>query len=167
LTPPIRYEFSAQQAMAASPEEVMRWLEDPALMARWIIGVDRAESVDRRVRLTVATTVARQHIATTYTGETIERTAGRFVRRYNDTHDDVTIDRTITYELEPTPAGCTLTCSVTTDVEGIPARIVRASRRDHLKSIRRSLRRLAVLVKGGEPSRWALYIDRRQTGQTL
>jgi len=145
----------------------MRWLGDPGLMARWIVGAGRAESEDGNVRLTVATRVARWHVAATYTGETVERTPERFVRRYIDDQDEVSIDRTITYELARTSAGCTVRCSVITDVEGVSPSIVRASRRRQQKSLRRSLRRLALLVTGREPTRWGLYADRRQTGQPL
>jgi hypothetical protein len=145
----------------------MRWLSDPGLMARWIVGADRAESEDGHVRLTVATQVARWRVASTYTGETVERTGGRFVRRYRDNQDAVSIDRTITYELERTPAGCKLTCFVITDVEGVSKSVVRASRREQQRSLRRSLRRLALVVAGREPTKWRLYVDRRQTGQPL
>ena len=140
---------------------------DPGLMARWIVGADRAESQDGHVRLTVATRVARWHVAATYTGETVERTPERFVRRYIDDQDEVSIDRTITYELKRTPAGCKLTSSVITDVEAVSPSIVGASRRQQQKSLRRSLRRLALLVTGREPTRWGLHVDRRQTGQPL
>jgi hypothetical protein len=145
----------------------MRWLSEPEFMARWILGADQAESEDGHVRLTVTTRVARWHIAATYAGETVERTPERFVRRYIDHQDEVAIDRTIIYELARTPAGCELTCSVITDVEGVPASVVRASRRQQQRSLRRSLRRLALLVTGREPTGWALYVDRRQTGQPL
>ena len=91
---------------------------DPGLMARWIVGADRAESQDGHVRLTVATRVARWHVAATYSGETVERTPERFVRRYIDDQDEVSIDRTITYELKRTPAGCKLTSSVITGGAG-------------------------------------------------
>lgn len=145
----------------------MRWLSDPELMARWILGADRAETANGHVRLSVATTVARQRIAATYTGEIVERTPERFIRRYLDDHGEVSIDRTITYELARTPAGCELTCSVITDVEGISASVVRASRRLQKRSLQRSLRRLAALITGRQPTGWARYVDRRQTGQPL
>src|SRR5690242_21743879 len=145
----------------------MRWLSDPELMVRWILGAERAEASDGQVRLSVATRVARQRVAATYTAAIVEHTPERIVRRYIDEAGDVTIDRTVTYELARTLAGSELTCSVITDVEGVPASIVRAGKRQQERSLRRSLRRLSALVTGRRPPSWQRYADRRQPGQPL
>ena len=140
----------------------MRWLTAPELMSRWILGAGPVEVHGNRLRMTVAI----RGLGSTFSGQTVERSLRRLVRRY-------TLDgagpyaRTVTYDLAPTLEGCAVTCTVVTDIDGLPETAARAGRRAETRSAQRSLERLALGAEGKRGSPWRRSRDSRLTAQPL
>jgi|GEM_PF-5147736 hypothetical protein len=120
-------------------------------MERWIIGASGIEAVGDRLRVQVGS----KH-RQVFTGEVVERGPRRLVRRY--TLDRVhtgpvsfgaggVYARTVTYLLAPALEGCALTCSVVTEIDGLPKAAIGPGSKAEARSLRRSLERLQLGVE--------------------
>jgi hypothetical protein len=80
------YTVTASEMVNSPAAELIPWLATPALMARWIVGAQSVEALDDRGIAVGAATrlvIRISHYGQAYSGEIIELSPARLVRRYH------------------------------------------------------------------------------------
>ena len=101
-----------------------------------------------------------------FRGDIVERGLRRLVRRY-ELEGGLAYRRTVTWELAPALEGCTVTCTVVTEVEGLPERGIRQGANAEERSFPRSLDRLQRGVEQRRMGVWRNYRDAQVLPQAL
>jgi uncharacterized protein YndB with AHSA1/START domain len=178
------YLIEASVSVNRPREEVMRWLTEPDLMARWIVGADRAESVGDHaaaagsvIRLSVSMAGGQFRVAQTYLGEVIEVSEFRLVRRYRLEHVRAGVaqmvsgpaeyERTVTYSLSGAGGGMQVNCAARTVIPGLAQAAAKAGARAESRSLRRSLDRLRECAEDGQRGLLGRLRDGSQSAQAL
>ncbi|MCW3041626.1 MAG: hypothetical protein JWM31_3531 [Solirubrobacterales bacterium] len=164
VAPPGGYTISGSITLAAAPADVVAWLATPELLDRWMLGVDGIEVMDEgrpvlgaRIR---AVTSSGRHAGWIFSGEIVELSAQRVVRRYALDElstggvrleaDTSGYARTVTYDLTPAGDGraTQLRCTAVTVIPGLDAAGATAGAGKEQKTLDRSLERLEAEVAG-------------------
>jgi uncharacterized protein YndB with AHSA1/START domain len=144
-----RYALEGKVTIGAPAEEVLRWLQEPELISRWM-GVGSIETAGTGVRVDV---LHGGYAGWSYEGEITESGADRLVRRYRFAGRGAEeYERTVTYELRPTGAdGVELGITAVTLIPGLDERAARMGGKAEQRSLERALERLkdAVAGRGG------------------
>jgi len=166
-----RYEFDGAVSVAGTPEAVLHALVTPALMARWMVGVDSVSDVGDGAgsRVEVVASVGSRYgrAGWRYLGEVTERSATNLVREYelSETRAGVVASsiapaeyqRTVRYALRPDADRTDVHCTVTTRIPGLARAAARRGGRSEARSLDCSLQRLRDVVQGTTTSsviRW-------------
>lgn len=144
----------------------MRWLTTPELMTQWMVGAVAVETHADHFRLAMARGSGRRRERATFRGEVVEQGMRRLVRRYV-LESRLAYARTVTYELAPALEGCAVTCTVVTDVEGLPDKQVRSGAKAEERSLPRSLDRLRLGAEQRRIGLWRRYRDAQLLPQAL
>lgn len=158
------YTIAAETTLAAVPADVVPWLATPALMERWMLGVDGFVVLDEgppvpgaRIR---AMTSSGRHAGWTFGGELVELGPRRVVRRYALEElrtggvpleaDTSGYSRTVSYTLDPADDGpaTVLRCTVVTVIPGLDGPGARAAAKGEQRTLVRSLERLEAEIAG-------------------
>jgi hypothetical protein len=141
-----QYTLEGAVEIGASRDEILRWLEQPERMRRWM-GVSSVEAAGTRIRVEVSHGA---YAGWTYFGEITERGKDRLIRRYRlaGSHEDQ-YERTVTYELTSTGRdGVELGVTVVTLIPGLNEAAARMGGKAENRALDRSLDRLRDAVEG-------------------
>jgi hypothetical protein len=138
------YALHATTELPGGGEEIMRWLTNPELMRKWMLGISSIEADGDRVRVEV---IHGGHAGWSFVGEIVEQATNRLVRRYGLASGDGDYARTVTYELGNTDP-VALEVSVTTAIPGLAEVAARMGAKAEQKALERSLRRLRAEIEG-------------------
>jgi uncharacterized protein YndB with AHSA1/START domain len=138
------YALEGAVEIGAAPEEILRWLEDPELLERWM-GVGSIEPTGDGIRVEI---VHGGYAGWTYFGEIVARGSDRLVRRYRLAGGEY--ERTVTYELRPAATDAVeLVVTVVTLIPGLDERAARMGGKAERRALERALGRLRDAVEGG------------------
>lgn len=162
------YRLAGTVDVGAPVDEVRRWLVEPQLLERWVIGV---QSVTPTSPTEVRVTSGSGRMNFTLLGVILELTPTRVVKRYvldsPRPADQLAFDRTVRFDVAAAPAGTRVSASVDVIINGLPRSVVGRSEAVEQRALERSLERLRSSVAGRRRSLWAKWRDQGQSPQVL
>jgi carbon monoxide dehydrogenase subunit G len=135
------YRLDGRVQIRAAPEEIIRWLTEPELMSRWMLGMSSIEASGNGIRVEV---IHGGRAGWTFAGEIVEQTTNRLVRRYRLASGGDQYERTVTYEI----GDGTVDVAVVTEIPGLDERAAKMGAKAEQKALERSIERLRTEIQG-------------------
>lgn len=160
-----QYEFDGAVSVAGAPQDVLRALVAPDLMARWMVGVASVSplageggGVGSQVEVVARLDSRYGSAGWRYRGEVTERSATTLVRDYQLSEARAGViplrasparyTRTVRYTLRPNGDRTDVHCTVTTVIPGLARAAARRGAHSEARSLDCSLQQLRGLVEG-------------------